>query len=96
MILTLRRVFDTNDQLPLTVTLHVRASDRRARVSCEFRPLYGPIIFCCLPLNLLTIRRPGSSAFLQLHQRVRRSQESELWANLKFVSIESKAANSLM
>lgn len=71
----------------LEVGLYIRDSDKRARILCK-----GPRSdsrgsrYYCLPLNTLVFRRQGST--LQLCRRIKDRSKVELWAILKFSTIE--------
>lgn len=64
--------------------MYFRADDHRARIMCKVPHSRRPSEYYCLPLNLLEAVRVGSC--LQLRRR--RRGRDELWANLKFSTIE--------
>lgn len=66
--------------------MYLRAEDSRARILCKTLSSSGGSIYRCLPLNTLEIHRSDSS--LQLCRRNRSGPELELWANLKFTTME--------
>jgi hypothetical protein len=70
------------------VRLYLREEDNRARVLCKWRGRYGGTHYSSLPLNALDIHREGPA--LLLCRRILDSYEVEMWARLKFPSMESK------
>jgi hypothetical protein len=71
----------------LIVKFYHRDDDKRARILCRSPRNSGSSKYSCLPLNSLTIRRPESSSSLQLCRRT--GSGLDLWANMKFTTIES-------
>ncbi|OJJ51555.1 hypothetical protein ASPZODRAFT_57517 [Penicilliopsis zonata CBS 506.65] len=77
-------IFDGEQQL--RVYLYSREDDHRARIMCKSVRASRPSEYFCMPLNMLEIYRVGSC--LQLCRRRNAGSELELWANLKFHTIE--------
>jgi hypothetical protein len=71
------------------VRLYLREEDNRARILCKWRGRYGGTRYSSLPLNALDIHRDGPA--LLLCRRIHNSYNKfEMWARLKFLSMESK------
>lgn len=79
-------MFD-NSSSGVVVRLYLRERDNRARILCKWRGRHGGTRYSSLPLNALEIHREGS--VLQLCRRIFDSYK-EMWARLKFPSMESK------
>ncbi|OJJ85534.1 uncharacterized protein ASPGLDRAFT_65522 [Aspergillus glaucus CBS 516.65] len=69
----------------LRVYMFFREDDHRARIMCKGPRSSRPSPYFCMPLNLLEAYRNGSC--LELRRR-RRGVAGEVWANLKFSTIE--------
>jgi len=69
----------------LRVYMFFREDDHRARIMCKGPRGSRPSPYFCMPLNMLEAFRNGSC--LELRRRRRRGA-GELWANLKFSTIE--------
>lgn len=75
-------------QTELVVRLYFRERDHRARVLCKWPRSSGDgSKYSCLPLNVLEFHRIDSS--LQLCKKRPGSSKLDLWASLKFSTIES-------
>lgn len=75
-------------QSELTVRLYHREGDHRARLLCKWpRSSGGGSKYSCLPLNVLEFHRAESS--LQICEKRPGSSKLNLWASLKFSTIES-------
>jgi hypothetical protein len=72
----------------IVVRLYLREEDNRARILCKWLGRSGGTRYSCLPLNMLDIRRDGSSLLLCRH--ISGSCKGEMWARLKFSTMESK------
>jgi hypothetical protein len=72
----------------LVVRLYLRQEDNRARILCKWLGRTGGIRYSCLPLNVLDIHRSGPS--LLLRRRTVATDKVEIWARLKFSTMESK------
>ena len=77
-----------NSSSGLLVRLYLREEDNRARILCKWRSRYGGTRYSTLPLNTLHIYREGPA--LLLCRRIFDSYKVEMWARLKFPSMESK------
>ncbi|KAH8426939.1 uncharacterized protein LDX57_004662 [Aspergillus melleus] len=75
-----------NGDSELHVYFYQREEDHRARIMCKTPRGSRSNEYSCLPLNMLEIFRVGSC--LQLCRRRRGKYDLELWANLKFSTIE--------
>ncbi|KAL1957919.1 hypothetical protein VTO42DRAFT_5311 [Malbranchea cinnamomea] len=75
---------------PMSVSFHLRESDHRTRVLCSVHVSPNRTKYCTLPITSLTIAREGSS--LQLYQKITHRKDMELWADLRFKSIERLVA----
>lgn len=91
--LTTRRAFD-EDSSKLSASFYVREDDSRARILCKVQKSRRSNKYYCLPLNMLEVRRVGSS--LQLCRRRRSGTELVPWATLKFHAIESEKSKSFV
>ena len=92
LVLILHRNFGSG--IDLVVRFFHREEDKRARILCRSPKSSGSAKYCCLPLNTLHIRRPESSSSLQLCRRT--GSGPELWANLKFTTIERRLYISML
>lgn len=72
------------DNSGLRVHMYFREEDHRARIVCKVPRARRANDYYCLPLNLLEVVRVGPC--LQLRRR--RRGGDELWANLKFTTVE--------
>jgi hypothetical protein len=79
-----------NSNGEMVVRLYLREDDNRARILCKWRGRSGGTRYSCLPLNTLDIHRDGSS--LLLCRRILDTYKVEMWARLKFSTMESKRA----
>lgn len=70
-----------------------REDDHRARIMCKGPRSSRPSSYFCMPLNLLEAYRNGSC--LELRRR-RRGVTGEVWANLKFSTIERVSPTPLL
>lgn len=70
----------------ILVRLYLREEDNRARILCRWRGRSGGTRYSCLPLNALDVHRDGPA--LQLCRPILDSYKSEMWARLKFTSME--------
>lgn len=77
----------------LIIQLYYREDDHRARILCKYPRNSGGIKYSCLPLNTLEFRRVESS--LELCRRRTGSSKVDLWATLKFTTIERKHSMSI-
>ncbi|CRG85992.1 hypothetical protein PISL3812_02995 [Talaromyces islandicus] len=74
------------DSFKLSVSFYVREDDSRARILCKVQKSRRSNKYYCLPLNMLEVRRAGSS--LQLCRRRRSGTELVPWVTLRFHTIE--------
>jgi hypothetical protein len=72
----------------IVVRLYLREEDNRARILCKWLGRSGGTRYSCLPLNTLDLHRDGSS--LLLCRRILDTYKVEMWARLKFSTMESK------
>lgn len=79
-----------NSNGEMVVRLYLREDDNRARILCKWHGRSGGTRYSCLPLNTLDIHRDGSS--LLLCRRILDTYKVEIWARLKFSTMESKRA----
>src|SRR5436190_16626089 len=84
----LRLLTPFSDFPGLSVRFFLRDRDHRSRILCRTPQPGNGAIYTCLPLNKLQIHRRGSC--LQLLSKAQDGISLELWANLKFSSIESR------
>jgi hypothetical protein len=70
------------------VRLYLREEDNRARILCKWHGRSGGTRYSCLPLNALEVHRDGPA--LLLCRPILDSYKIEMWARLKFSSMESK------
>jgi len=76
-----------NSSSGVLVRLYLREEDNRARILCKWRGRYGGTRYSSLPLNALDIHREGPVLLLCRHIS---DSYKEMWARLKFPSMESK------
>jgi hypothetical protein len=75
-------------QSDLSVRLYIREGDQRARILCKWPRKSGRgYKYSCLPLNQLEFYRVESS--LQVCRKRLKGSKLDLWASLKFSTLES-------
>ncbi|KAH8692627.1 hypothetical protein BGW36DRAFT_23436 [Talaromyces proteolyticus] len=74
------------DSSNLSVSFYVREDDNRARILCKVQRTRRSSKYCCLPLNMLEVRRVGSC--LQFCRRRNSGTKLIPWLNLNFRTIE--------
>lgn len=72
------------------VRFYLREEDNRAKILCKWLGRSGGTRYSCLPLNTLDIHRDGSS--LLLCRPILDTYKVEMWARLKFSTMESERA----
>jgi hypothetical protein len=72
----------------LIVRLYLREGDNRVKILCKWHNRFGGTRYSCLPLDTLDFHRDGPSLLLCRHTPD--PYKLEMWARLKFTTMESK------